>query len=160
MTPTAWEADCTKSWPEHRAFLDQVRQTCADQSIRLFPPTPRRKSYLYLSTGGQDYLPVATEIDRILRERDDRAAWQPCACEPSHANATDERSGFNGKWMRRNSAVPSRIVRLDSDIRERHAQIAHAPAAKIGKVPYRTQTPLLDLSATDLLCFEWDCQLE
>jgi cellulose biosynthesis protein BcsQ len=64
----------TKSWPEHRAFLDQMRETCAAQNIRLFPPIPRRQSYLYLSTGGQDYLPVAMELERILQERDDRAA--------------------------------------------------------------------------------------
>ena len=64
----------TKTWPEHRAFLDQMRETCAAQKIRIFPPVPRRQSYLYLSTSGQDYLPVAVEIERILRERTDRAA--------------------------------------------------------------------------------------
>jgi hypothetical protein len=64
----------TKSWPEHRAFLEQMRETCAIQNIRLFPPVPRRQSYLYLSTGGQDCLPVATAIQRIMRGRNDRAA--------------------------------------------------------------------------------------
>ena len=64
----------TKSWLEHWAFLDQMRETCAIGNIRLFPPVPRRQSYLYLSTGGQDYLPVAAEVERILRERDERAA--------------------------------------------------------------------------------------
>jgi cellulose biosynthesis protein BcsQ len=64
----------TKTWPEHLAFLDQMRETCAAQNIHLFPPVPRRQSYLYLSTGGQDYLPVALEIERIMRERNDYAA--------------------------------------------------------------------------------------
>jgi hypothetical protein len=44
------------------------------RNIHIFPPVPRRQSYLYLSTAGQDYLPVALEIERIMRERSDHAA--------------------------------------------------------------------------------------
>jgi len=64
----------TRTWPEHRAFLEQMRDVCAAQNVHVFAPIPRRQSYLYLSTGGQDYLPVAEEIERILDRGRERAA--------------------------------------------------------------------------------------
>ena len=64
----------TRTWPEHRALLEQMREVCAAQRVRLFPPIPRRQSYLYLSTGGQDYLPVARAIEAIMEARASRAA--------------------------------------------------------------------------------------
>jgi cellulose biosynthesis protein BcsQ len=64
----------TRTWPEHRAFLEQMRDVCAAHGVHLFDPIPRRQSYLYLSTGGQDYLPVAEEIERVLRREQEHAA--------------------------------------------------------------------------------------
>jgi cellulose biosynthesis protein BcsQ len=64
----------TKTWPEHRTFLEQMRVLCAAQHVKLFPPVPRRQSYLYLSTSGQDYLPVASALDQLLLNRERRAA--------------------------------------------------------------------------------------
>src|SRR5919199_2975050 len=49
-------------WPDHRAYLDQMREECAERNVRVFPPVPRRHSYLSLSTAGQDYKPVADAI--------------------------------------------------------------------------------------------------
>jgi cellulose biosynthesis protein BcsQ len=64
----------TRSWPEHHAFLEQMEAVCSAEHIRLFPPIPRRQSYLYLSTGGQDYLPVSRAIETVLQERIAHAA--------------------------------------------------------------------------------------
>lgn len=64
----------TKSWPEHHAFLEQMEAVCIAERVRLFPPIPRRQSYLYLSTGGQDYLPVSRAIEAIWQDRTSRAA--------------------------------------------------------------------------------------
>ncbi len=53
-------------WPDHRAYLEQMREECAERRIRVFGPIPRRHSYLSLSTAGQDYLPVAQAIEDAL----------------------------------------------------------------------------------------------
>lgn len=59
----------TKTWPEHNVFLQQMREVCQAQRVRLFPPIPRRQSYLYLSMGGGDYQPVAEAIEHVLEDR-------------------------------------------------------------------------------------------
>jgi cellulose biosynthesis protein BcsQ len=53
-------------WPDHRAYLDQMHAECAERNVRVFPPVPRRHSYLSLSTAGQDYRPVADAIAGLL----------------------------------------------------------------------------------------------
>jgi cellulose biosynthesis protein BcsQ len=56
-------------WPDHRAYLAQMHQECAERNVRVFPPVPRRHSYLSLSTAGQDYRPVADAISGLVTHR-------------------------------------------------------------------------------------------
>ena len=58
-------------WPDHHAYLDQMKEECRDRSVPVFPPVPRRHSYLSLSVAGQDYRPVAGAIAGLLAERKD-----------------------------------------------------------------------------------------
>ena len=71
-----------KRRPEHRAFVVEMERECAAANVRLFSPVARRQSYLYLSTRGQDYKPVADAIARALIE---------------HVNA-DRREGVLSAW--------------------------------------------------------------
>lgn len=54
-------------WPDHRAYLAQMREECAERRIRVFDAVPRRHSYLSLSTAGQDYQPVALAVAGALK---------------------------------------------------------------------------------------------
>jgi cellulose biosynthesis protein BcsQ len=56
-------------WPDHRAYLEQMREECAERNVPVFPPVPRRHSYLSLSTAGQDYKPVAEAIGGLLSHK-------------------------------------------------------------------------------------------
>jgi cellulose biosynthesis protein BcsQ len=56
----------TRQWPEHRDFLQQMAEVCEEEGVPLFPPIARRQSYLYLSTHGQDYRPLADTLERAL----------------------------------------------------------------------------------------------
>lgn len=56
-------------WPDHRAYLDQMHEECAERSVTVFPPVPRRHSYLSLSTAGQDYKPVSDAIAGLLARK-------------------------------------------------------------------------------------------
>jgi len=53
-------------WPDHRAYLDQMREECEERGVRVFPPVPRRHSYLSLSTAGQDYKPLSDAIAGLV----------------------------------------------------------------------------------------------
>lgn len=64
VVPTMFD----RRWPEHHAFLEEMEHECRQARIRLFPPVARRQSYLYLSTQGQDYRPVAEAIQAALIE--------------------------------------------------------------------------------------------
>ena len=63
-------------WPNHRGWLEQMREFCAERGVRMFPPIPRRQSYTSLSIAGHDYVPTAEAIQRIVHheraERNDR----------------------------------------------------------------------------------------
>ena len=65
VVPTLFDT----TWPSHHAYLEEIRAECAARRVRVFPPIPRRHSYSYLSTAGQDYRPVADAIDALLAER-------------------------------------------------------------------------------------------
>jgi cellulose biosynthesis protein BcsQ len=58
----------TRQWPEHRDFLHQMAEVCAEERVRLFPPVARRQSYLYLSMHGQDYRPIADALELALEQ--------------------------------------------------------------------------------------------
>ena len=58
----------TRQWPEHRDFLQQMAEVCAEERVRLFPPIARRQSYLYLSMHGQDYRPIADALELALEQ--------------------------------------------------------------------------------------------
>jgi cellulose biosynthesis protein BcsQ len=64
VVPTMFD----KRWPEHHSFLEEMDRECRLAGIRLFPPVARRQSYLYLSTRGQDYRPVAEAVAGALQE--------------------------------------------------------------------------------------------
>jgi cellulose biosynthesis protein BcsQ len=64
VIPTLYD----RRWPEHRAFLQEMQRECDAAGVRLFAPVARRQSYLYLSTRGQDYKPVADAIVRAVRD--------------------------------------------------------------------------------------------
>src|SRR4051794_31252544 len=53
-------------WPDHRAYLEQMREECGERNVPVFPPVPRRHSYLSLSTAGQDYRPVAQAVAGLV----------------------------------------------------------------------------------------------
>lgn len=55
-------------WPDHHAYLEQMKEECRERNVPLFPPVPRRHSYLSLSVAGQDYLPVAEAIAGLLAQ--------------------------------------------------------------------------------------------
>jgi cellulose biosynthesis protein BcsQ len=65
VIPTMYD----RRWPEHRAFLDEMQRECDQLGVRLFAPVARRQSYLYLSTRGQDYKPVADAIASAARSQ-------------------------------------------------------------------------------------------
>jgi cellulose biosynthesis protein BcsQ len=50
VVPTMYDV----RWPDHRAYLKQMRDECQERNVEVFPPVPRRHSYLSLSTAGQD----------------------------------------------------------------------------------------------------------
>jgi cellulose biosynthesis protein BcsQ len=56
-------------WPDHRAYLEQMREECASRQVRVFPAVPRRHSYLSLSTAGQDYRPLADSISTLATKQ-------------------------------------------------------------------------------------------
>ena len=58
-------------WPDHHAYLDQMKEECRERNVPVFPPVPRRHSYLSLSVAGQDYRPIAGAIAGLLAERKD-----------------------------------------------------------------------------------------
>jgi chromosome partitioning protein len=64
VIPTMYD----RRWPEHRAFLEEMQRECEEAGVRLFAPIARRQSYLYLSTRGQDYKPVAEAIATAVHE--------------------------------------------------------------------------------------------
>jgi cellulose biosynthesis protein BcsQ len=64
VVPTMYD----RRWPEHRAFLEEMERECELAGVRLFPPVARRQSYLYLSTRGQDYKPVADAVARAVHD--------------------------------------------------------------------------------------------
>jgi chromosome partitioning protein len=64
VVPTMYD----RRWPEHHAFLDEMQRECDAEGVRLFAPIARRQSYLYLSTRGQDYKPVAEAIASAVRD--------------------------------------------------------------------------------------------
>ena len=64
VIPTMYD----RRWPEHRAFLDEMQRECNQAGVRLFAPVARRQSYLYLSTRGQDYKPVAEAVAGAIRD--------------------------------------------------------------------------------------------
>jgi cellulose biosynthesis protein BcsQ len=64
VIPTMYD----RRWPEHRAFLEEMQHECDAAGVRLFTPVARRQSYLYLSTRGQDYKPVAEAIAGAVRD--------------------------------------------------------------------------------------------
>ena len=64
VIPTMYD----RRWPEHRAFLEEMQRECDQAGVRLFAPVARRQSYLYLSTRGQDYKPVADAIASAVRD--------------------------------------------------------------------------------------------
>jgi len=55
--------------PDHHAYLEQMKEECRDRGVPVFPPVPRRHSYLSLSVAGQDYRPVPSAIAGLLAER-------------------------------------------------------------------------------------------
>jgi cellulose biosynthesis protein BcsQ len=55
-----------RRWREHRAFLEEMARACREAGVYLFPPVVRRQSYLFLSTHGQDYRPVAEAVESAL----------------------------------------------------------------------------------------------
>jgi cellulose biosynthesis protein BcsQ len=64
VIPTMYD----RRWPEHGAFLEEMQRECDQAGVRLFAPVARRQSYLYLSTRGQDYKPVAEAIVSAVRD--------------------------------------------------------------------------------------------
>jgi cellulose biosynthesis protein BcsQ len=64
VIPTMYD----RRWPEHRAFLEEMRLECELAGVRVFAPVARRQSYLYLSTRGQDYKPVADAIVSAVKD--------------------------------------------------------------------------------------------
>jgi len=56
-------------WPDHRAYLEQMREECTTRRVRMFAPVPRRHSYLSLSMAGQDYRPVADAISAVVAQQ-------------------------------------------------------------------------------------------
>jgi cellulose biosynthesis protein BcsQ len=60
-------------WPDHHAYLEQMKEECRDRGVPVFPPVPRRHSYLSLSVAGQDYRPVAGAVAGLLAQRKDLA---------------------------------------------------------------------------------------
>jgi cellulose biosynthesis protein BcsQ len=64
VIPTMYD----RRWPEHRAFLAEMQRECDVAGVRLFAPVARRQSYLYLSTRGQDYKPIADTIAHAVRD--------------------------------------------------------------------------------------------
>ena len=64
VIPTMYD----RRWPEHGAFLEEMQRECDQAGVRLFAPVARRQSYLYLSTRGQDYKPVAEAIASAVRD--------------------------------------------------------------------------------------------
>jgi chromosome partitioning protein len=65
IVPTMYD----RSWPDHQAYLVQMREACDERRLRLFPPVQRRHSYLSLSTAGQDYRPVADAVSEAIAQR-------------------------------------------------------------------------------------------
>jgi chromosome partitioning protein len=65
IVPTMYD----RSWPDHRAYLDQMQEACAARHLHLFPPVQRRHSYLSLSTAGQDYRPLADAVSVAIDQR-------------------------------------------------------------------------------------------
>jgi cellulose biosynthesis protein BcsQ len=55
-------------WPDHHAYLEQMQEECQERDVPVFPPVPRRHSYLSLSVAGQDYRPVADAIEGLLTQ--------------------------------------------------------------------------------------------
>jgi len=53
-------------WPDHHAYLEQMKEECRERNVPIFPPVPRRHSYLSLSVAGQDYRPVADAIAGLV----------------------------------------------------------------------------------------------
>jgi hypothetical protein len=47
---------------------EEMQRECDAAGVRLFAPVARRQSYLYLSTRGQDYKPVADAIACAARD--------------------------------------------------------------------------------------------
>jgi len=64
VIPTMYD----RRWPEHSAFLEEMERECQEAGVRLFSPVARRQSYLYLSTRGQDYRPVADAVAVALKD--------------------------------------------------------------------------------------------
>ena len=56
-------------WPDRRAYLEHMQEECAERNVPVFPPVPRRHSYLSLSTAGQDYKPAAEAIGGLLSHK-------------------------------------------------------------------------------------------
>jgi cellulose biosynthesis protein BcsQ len=62
VLPTLYD----QRWPNHRAWVQEIADICAEQRVRLFPPIPRRQSYTTLSIAGQDYRPVAEAVRAVV----------------------------------------------------------------------------------------------
>ena len=46
-----------------------MESLCRARDIRIFPPIPRRMSYMSMSMAGQDYQPVVDVIRKILTDQ-------------------------------------------------------------------------------------------
>jgi cellulose biosynthesis protein BcsQ len=69
VVPTMYDL----SWPEHRAYLDQMAEEYGRRAVRLFPPIHRRQSRGRDTTAGQDYRPIAEAIEALLQREPARA---------------------------------------------------------------------------------------
>jgi cellulose biosynthesis protein BcsQ len=65
VVPTMYD----RRWPDHRGWLREMESLCRARDIRIFPPIPRRMSYMSMSLAGQDYQPVVDAIRKILADQ-------------------------------------------------------------------------------------------
>jgi len=69
VLPTLYD----QRWPNHRAWIEEIKAIGAERHMRVFPPIPRRQSYTTLSMAGQDYGPVADAVRALVRDARARA---------------------------------------------------------------------------------------
>lgn len=62
-----------RRWPDHVGWLEEMHGVCRARGVHVFPPIPRRMSYMSMSTAGGDYQAVASAVLQLVR-RDRRRA--------------------------------------------------------------------------------------